>query len=452
MTVTTLKPLARTTWAGGFRMRGPALVGGAHVFAIVGQLLLFKLVSNLVSPSDFGLYILVLAVSTATQWLLFGPLEQTALRFYQEAQEEGRLAEYLRTLSILATVAVLVPFSAILIIRADPIEIWLLDSAMQSTLFVTVGLLLGVLQGLLALGASVLNASRRHLVTSLFILFTPWGQVISVGVVYALGTPRLEGFLGGFAVALLAVLTSQMFAIWRVHRLREPVNASELPQNERSLAKPIARYALPFVLWAVPSYVMLYIDRWVLARFTDNDTVGMYGVMMVLTMSLMTSGMAALHRGLAPEIFALAGKGDEARRIERSIKVVRAVTYVLVAAVAPLLVVYYLWPHEIISVVSTTAYDAGAQFFWVLLLSALFFGMSQQATLTGLVVKKTVGYLWIRLAVGATASVVVPFSGARFGLAGVVYGVLAIQALHFAAVTFVNTRILKTLDHEPQAA
>jgi O-antigen/teichoic acid export membrane protein len=206
----------------------------------------------------------------------------------------------------------------------------------------------------------------------------------------------------------------------------------------RAVRRSVLTYTAPFLVWGVPGYVLTFGDRLLLAYYSTVTAVGVYAAMVAATMSVGNAANAAISRVLEPEIFAIAGSGEDASRKQRAHRAVTRTIRLLSIAAVPVVVIYVLFPTEIIKIVSSGQYTGHAEQLWLMAVASALFLVGQVSVFHGLIEKRPWAYLPAKFAHAiillATMLLLVP----KHGVNGVVVAVLISQVAQLALVLGTN--------------
>lgn len=382
--VETLRPLFDADWQ---------WIILAQLAAVAGTLILLKVVANVAPPDDFGRFGLILAVAGGVNSVAFGPVIAWTNRHYQEGREAGRLQAYFRTLAAASAIAIAATSTVVfLVIALAPNMIARLGIAPQQGLL---GLIIGILLSANEVAVAVSNAALRRRPAAVFLIGGRWFPVVFVLASYGLGFRSVNAYAAAVAIALSAVLMVQIGQIVMI----ELTESKQRPPavTGGSYLRSLATYALPYVLWGIPAYLIIFGDRYVLAYFTDPATVGAYIAMSAATMSAVNVFGTAVNRVLEPAIYATSGASVDRERVVRAHRMIRTAILMIIVVLVPIVAIYSIFPGEVITLFTAASYGTYAGYLWVLMLAGLFFLIGQELFLHGNVEKRLWAYLPVRL-------------------------------------------------------
>lgn len=252
--------------------------------------------TRFLTPDDYGRYALVVAAVGFCDVVLFQWLRLALLRFLPAHRDEP--ASLLSTLaSLFLAVSVMVGALATLAILCWPEPTWRALAAIAAIIL--------CLQGWFELNLDLLRIKLQPLRYGfLWFLKSLLALVVGAGAA-ALGLGAmgpLVGLLFGLLVGGAAVLQE-----WRgIH-----------PKLHRALLRPILVYGLPLSITFLLSFVVETSDRFMIAYFLDERSVGVYAagydiIRQSLTLAMVTVNLAAYPLAIQ----ALEQRGSEAARLQ----------------------------------------------------------------------------------------------------------------------------------------
>jgi O-antigen/teichoic acid export membrane protein len=408
-------------------------LAGASVAAIAGQLALTKLISTTISVADFGVFQMVLSVAWLLQSCAFGPLAVAAMRLASEASEHGWLRPLLRSVFVLSVPVALVAF----VVADFPRLTSLLVSGEVPQWLGFGGVAYGCLMGI----CSVLVAAQQGLLlnraAAIVLVAQSWVPIAVLAAGYRAGFSSVAATVALICVALGAVAALQVaMLVGHMQRRRGEGTASRTPA--RTPFREALAIVAPAVAWAPCSYVTDFADRWALARFATLADVGAYGVLVILTLRAITAISYILDRVFAPQIFALAGNGEDPERLKRASHLLALSCVVLGALCLPLLATYYFAPHSLIALVSSADYESGAADLWLLGIAAVIFDFARRLTFFGYMLKRPWIYLPSKIVPALALVALLWLWTPTHGIHGVALSLIAANSLQFVMAAAAN--------------
>lgn len=380
--------------------------------------------TRMLSPSDYGAYALGFSVMSLVHTCLFTWIEAAMARFHAaEGDEAGRADLFATLYGAWAVMALAFPLVAGAILLALPVSI---------------GLKLAIGAGLASiLGRSLLKLAQERRRAAGVVAGYAWLDMAQVGGGFLLGALLALAGWGGAAplagggiasaVLLVAALPSEI-AVARRGRLRP-----------RRLTGYLA-YGLPLSLSLVMSLALATTDRFVLAAYMNEASVGAYHA--GYSLSNRTLDVLFIWLGMAggPAAVAALERGGEAALRRTALDQARLMALIGVPAAAGLaLVAHPLAGLMVGPALSARAADVTP---WIAL-SALLSGATTYYFHTAFTLGRRTRLLLLAMAIPALANlglvlVLVP----RFGLSGAVWATAASYGLGLLASAVLGRRAI----------
>jgi O-antigen/teichoic acid export membrane protein len=399
-------PLARQTLAYGL---------SGLIVPLVGMVTL-PIFARVFTPSEYGLLELGTATLTVAVAITDAGLTAAALRsFYDYTAEQEPERRSVMLTGFLATSAIALAVTLLLIGFRDELSRWLFDEPDQGTL-------------LIAIACSVLALNTWRYVGEVMRVRFQAFSYLTMSALAATATTAL-GVAGVLAfdwrvdgVFFAAVVGNTIAAVYGVLAVRRWLKGRfSTPELRTMLA-----YGLPLIPSALSAWALALVDRIILSRLGSLSEVGEYAVANRLALLLLI-GMTAFLFALSPFLLSTYSEDPEQEKAARG----RTLTYLtFILAFAGLALT--LFAKEIIEVVAPSFDDAYLAV-GPLALGAALYGISTLLT-TGLaIVRKTVHLS--ALAIGAAVlnvilnfALIPPFGIVGAGLATAAgYGALALS-------------------------
>lgn len=308
-----------------------------QIMAVAGGLVGVRLLTELLSPAQYGELALGMTVAMLVNKTVMGPLSNGATRFYASANEANDLGCYLSAVRswIFGGTAFIVLLSVFLVfcLLATDRQQWI-TVALAALLFATLSGYNGILNG-------IQNAARQRSIVALHQGVESWGRFgVAAILIFWLGASSSIALIG-YALAIFLVLVSQVYffrkAIFQPLVNRNCGNAWE---------KKIWKYSWPFATWGVFTWAQSASGRWALQAFASTDEVGLFAVLFQLGYYPMMFATGIVNQLMAPIFFQRACNANTRTRIasvnELSIRMV--VLYLAVTLIAVLVALLFHRP------------------------------------------------------------------------------------------------------------
>lgn len=233
-------------------------VNVVQAIAGLGAIVVF---TRLLSPADYGAYALGFSISSLVHTCLFTWLEAAVARFHAaEAPGPDRSALFAVVRRTFAALTLSVPLVTLAVLAFAPVS----DAVRWAVAA-------GVLSVVFRSGLKLVQERRRA--AGEVRGFAVYDMAQTAGA-FALGAAGAAAGLGGAAPLLGAGLASALCLAWAL--TEEARRPREAPRFDRARLARYAAYGLPLSLSLVLALVLATTDRFVLAAFTDEATVGAY--------------------------------------------------------------------------------------------------------------------------------------------------------------------------------
>ena len=380
--------------------------------------------TRLLSPADYGAYALGFSVATLVGTCAFIWLEAAMARFFAaEAQGDDRAALFATVYRTFAVLSVVAPAAAVAFALGAPAPAgvrWAVAAGVGST----------VTRSLLKLAQERRRAAGE--VRSYALL--DMGQTLGA---FALGAAGAAAGLGGAAPLLGAGVTSLVLVALT---LPGELRTARAGRFDRARLGRYAAYGVPISLSLVLALVLATTDRFVLAAFTDEATVGAYHA--GYSLSNRTLDVLFIWLGMAggpAAVAALERGGPEALR-----RTAREQASLMALLALPAAAGLALVASPLAEVMVGPALRAGAAQVtpWIAL-SGLLGGATTYYFHTAFTLGRRTGRLLAAMAVPAAANVALNLLlTPRFGLQGAVIATAASYALGLLASALLGRRVL----------
>lgn len=256
-----------------------AWVAAGQIVSAVAIIASIRIMTELLSPSEFGQLALLLGVSMLAMGLTATPIHQALMRYYADWSRAGRTAALRRVGGRL--VARFVLLGSVIIVVG-----WLVVSARLDGAWFT-GLLIAALlivDTTRLFELSLLNAARRQRGAAFIYAGDAWARPITaIAAVSAFGSSAnavLAGYIAGSALVVVVMHLAMRLEGAGVDK-PDPTDtpAAEMPAvtgTDAHLAAAMRRYALPLVPLAIFGWISGVGDRYLIGGMLSLETAGLY--------------------------------------------------------------------------------------------------------------------------------------------------------------------------------
>lgn len=308
-----------------------------QVAAGLGALALVRVLTEYLTPAQYGELALGLTVAGLVNQVVMGGLTAGIGRFYSIAAEKNDLTGYLQTSRRLMSyaTAVVMAIAAVLLVGLSSLGY----SQWMGLAFVAV--IFSILSGYGASLSGIQNATRQRALVAFHSALDAWLKILlSVGVMLWLGSSSTTAVIG-YALSSLLVTGSQLFLLQK----GGPYAPREV--GERDWGRQIWAYSWPFSIFGLFTWLHQASDRWVLQTFSTTEDVGFYAV--VFQLGYMPIGLATgmAMNFLGPILYQRSGGANELSRNTAVHRLAWRITWACFGLMA-LAFVFTLSLHELI--------------------------------------------------------------------------------------------------------
>ncbi|WP_158918563.1 lipopolysaccharide biosynthesis protein [Caulobacter sp. S45] len=366
--------------------------------------------TRMLSPADYGAYALAYSVTSLVYTCLFVWIEAAMARFYAAETVVGRSNLYATLYRAFAAMAVALPALAVAILVLLPV-----GSGLK--LAIGAGLVSIIVRSLLKLAQERRRAAGQVRGYALFDMAQTGGG-FALGAVFALigwgGAAPLAGAGAASAMCLLFALPSE-------------IGPARRGRFEPERLKGYAAYGAPIALSLIMGLALATTDRFVLAAFTNEATVGAYHA--GYSLSNRTLDVMFLWLGMAggPACIAALERGGRAALEHTAREQASFMVLISLPAAAGLALVAR--PLAELMVGPALRDNAARVTPWIAL-SGLFYGLTTHYLNTAFTLARRTGRQFLAIALPALANLaltllLIP----RFGLDGAMWATTASYAL-----------------------
>ncbi|MBN1482182.1 hypothetical protein EH223_07990 [candidate division KSB1 bacterium] len=323
--------------------------------SIIG-ILSIPIITNLVSPDQYGSYVLILSTANLLAMISTGWIGASILRYYNRYQD-GRPKNFNTSIFILAAVASLLSLAMAALFL-------LFDHGFLSTDLLLLGLLL-------FLGIAWYNMvgyfprARQHVMqfTLVKILNNILGILLGIGLCtfYKMG---IDGLLWGLVVSnylsffLLSFFSKLGFTLSHI-------------QESVGIGREVVRYGLPLILVNAMSWMLVWSDRYILGLLKDNIQVGIYSASYALADKSMVAIVTVFKLAALPIAFKI---WETKSKVESQVFVGELARFFLLVCM-PLLALLNVLAEPIVQIMTEQQYHEGYKIIPFISIGSFLFGL-----------------------------------------------------------------------------
>jgi O-antigen/teichoic acid export membrane protein len=277
-------------------------------FGILITLASLRILTELISPLEYGKLTLSLTIITMANQLLFGPLNNGIIRFSPVSIEKKEPNFFFKSVYhlFIKTIAILFILTSILYF----ILFYIGYTQYYFTLFLC--FIISIIYGADSLLNGILNVLRLRKVASLFNFLSIFFKFICAIIFTSFFTPITTIILISYGFATILIVIAQIYftktVLLSYDNKIQPINNWNVK---------IVDYSLPFVIWGVFTWIHGSSDKWVLSIYDSDVSVGLYSTVLQLGNGPVSLVSGFLIQFFTPIFFTKAGDAsDKNRNIE----------------------------------------------------------------------------------------------------------------------------------------
>jgi len=421
-------------------------IGTEAGWVIAGQLLAFlggfaiiKLLTEELGPAAYGQLALGISLAGVLHMFLYGPIEQTALRFVSVYRESGRLSllfALLKKAHKYASAGVVLAA----VIAAGTVH---LTAGSTWSLLVLIAALFGIAGGLNATLLSLQTALRQRRSAAIFQAGDVWLRLGCALAGLALVEHTANAALLGFSLATAMTAAAQLLWLRVNPAVRPHLHNHAYRQQSKTATAELLAYGSPYVAFAGFAWLGSYSDRWLILMFTDQHSVGVYAALLQIANAPIALFLGVTNQYLVPLIFDRAGaaKTDEQAASSARLLGIAAAMYVLVLSV--IVAIAAAFSEPIVRLLTNEEFAQHAALLWILCVGLGLASIGQLLVIKGLSQNRTREYVLPKLVQVVMLLVAAPLLISSMGLTGMAMALCASGAAYLLAVALTNRRFFQ---------
>ncbi len=413
-------------------LEGSWLVAG-QVATIVGTLALVRVLTQYLSPAQYGQLALVLTVHALINQLITGGLSGGITRFYSIALEENDIQNYIIASVKLFLNAIIFSF----LLGAVVLAYLFYLNEQQYVLQIAAVVIFSILNGISITLNGILNIIRKRAAVAIHTAAEAWLRIAIIIALLYFFRPSVFAVVAAYSFASLIVVVSQFFLLKKA--LAAQLSKTTL-NSQQDWARNIWKFTMPFSLWGLFTWGQQASDRWAMEHFSTTFDVGQYVVVYQLgfvPVGIITSVVLSY---LIPIFYQRYGSGKDViltASVHRLTKIITALC--LIATAVGFLITFFL--HEwLFNLLVAKSFRSASRFLPWVVLAGGFFAAGQLLSLKFLSELRSSVMIVQKIATAVVGIMLNIYGAWRFGIAGVVGGLVTFSFLYFISTAFLITR------------
>lgn len=354
-----------------------------QIVSILFSFVIIKLITK-IGTSEFGIYSLILTISGLVSAILVGPSEQGFVRYFFNFEGPENKKRFLNVIYLFF-------ISTIILLSIISILFYFMKLIDNPNI-----LLIGVFVIFFTFSSffsSIFNLIRKRKLNAILIVLE---KVISAVLLYSLKVYEVLNITNVLIVLIVSIVVSLFL---RTNFLNSKFNyklsrdLKIVGLRELVIYKKIFFFSIPFIIWGVSGWLQNSSDRWVIAHYSNMNTVGIYSLMMTLSSYLIATPIGVVGQYFQPIIFEKIGDKD---KIKNEIK-----KYILTCVILVLFgIAFSLFLGKVVLSFIAVPFTTFWYFLPFFSLSVGLFQIAQCYTVHGVISEKPKIYLLPKILIG----------------------------------------------------
>jgi O-antigen/teichoic acid export membrane protein len=411
-------------------------VVSGQVVSVVGALILIRVLTEYLNPSEYGNLALGLTAAALVNQVVLGGVTAGIGRFYSIASEKNDLLSYLSASRELVGIATLV-----VVIVAVLVVVVLFALGYSKWVGLTVAaFLFSLLSGCNAILTGIQNSARNREIASFHgVLDAVLKIPLAIGMMLWVGASSMAAILG-YALSSLIVTVSQIIFL---KRLTIQLGTVEIPNsNWRS---QIWSYSWPFSVFGIFTWMQQISDRWALQTFSTEHEVGLYAVVFQLGFVPIGIVTGIAMTFMAPIFYQRSG---DAKNLERNISVHRLawrITNIGLFITALASGFAFFMHAQIFQLLVSEKYSSVSSFLPWVILAGGFFACGQMLALKLMSEMKSTSMTIAKIVTSIIGMSMSFYGSYNYGLKGVVLSLVVFTSIYFIWMAFITQASYKLI-------
>lgn len=264
-----------------------------QIVSIIFSVFIIKIITKM-GTSDFGVYSLILTISALVSAIFVGPSEQGFVRYFFNFNGVVSRKKFLNVIYLFF----ILTFGIIIFISV----LFYLFKTMEEPNFLLTGIFI-VFFSFSSFFASLFNLIRKRKFNTILILIE---KIISTALLYSLKLYDALNITNVLIVLTFSIVISLVIRISYFNSILDYKIFRDLKLlnwREYIMYKKVFIFSIPLIIWGLSGWLQSSSDRWVIAHFSNLNTVGIYSLMMTLSSYLIATPIGVVGQYFQPIIF-----------------------------------------------------------------------------------------------------------------------------------------------------
>ena len=334
----------------------------SKIFGLLGNIVVVPVYTNLLSPSQYGVYVISLAVLSFLCILFSDWIGLSGLRFFRQNQLEGIVPKYVSTLAMILMTNLTVMFVVSLLFRNSFYRYFNISPKIFLFILVLIipvairALLFQILRAQIKPGAftvtTIINQILTIVIAVLFLKFTTLGAV-SILAAMAISITLID-----------VILVFQTDILW-LFKFEKP---------DLTMVKTIFMYGIPIAVAALSLWIINQSNKFITSHFNGLVDAGFVGVAYNLTFPILMTLFAIITIAAYPRLINLYEEKTDVRPL-----ISKLTGYYMLISL-PVVVVMSLYAKDIVLLFANAKYADAFVLLPYLAFSAFFLSFTDYTT------------------------------------------------------------------------
>ena len=390
-----------------------------QVGTAIAGLLGVKLLTNILGPSEFGIFILANTVVALMANLLFVPLGQGLMRVWSISQGRGDLGTFYAVSRMFEKYVIIISIIVATVLVIISVNI----KGRNWAILMAFSMMTGITSGCLRLRVSVFTAARkRKWVSLLNIGNTVLKPLIAAGFILLINKNATWAMVGYLVATFIITVLAERF----YNCIVSNTVSSTLMKNNilSSIKKDIISFSWPFAMWGIFNWIYVSCDKWALQAYHGVEVVGAFAVVSQLAIASLVYSYNFLNSLFVPIAFQRAGDLNNNQNIISANKILVIMTIIYILGIIILILLFSVFHYPLVLLISNIQF-AELSFLlpWLTFAWSLFY-IGQILSNFGMLANQPQVYIVPKIVSAIVAGICTFYLSNKIGSAGVVYGLI----------------------------
>jgi O-antigen/teichoic acid export membrane protein len=404
----------------------------------VGILLGMKILTQFLSPFEFGRLSIANTVVLFVSISLFGPLANGFMRFWSISHDRGQVEEFAFIADRYAGWLLFLVLSISFVFSIFCFRIgWLM----------AVALMVGAARGYFGLRLAVLLGARKRKIVALMNGGAAFLKPLAATLLVFLIVSNAECAMWGYLIPTLAILF--LVEHFYKHVIEGELNRSLIRSGNtvdaHKMGKEILAFSWPFCVWGIFVWIHQSCDRWSLLAFHGADVVGAFSVVALVAAYPLMFASGVMLNLFMPVAYERAGDLSSRSGLKSAYQLILAMTVVYGFGAMMLIGLFGLFHETIILLMSNAEYVGFSYLLPALTLSWAFFYLGESLAAFGFIAKKPNIYIYPKVISAIIAALSAFYLSSEVGVRGVVWALGVSGGVYAAWCTVLAIRLFKEM-------